>query len=319
MTIRMTTVLGAFLALLLVAAPVSAQTPADPNAPPVPAQPPADPNAPQAPAQPSADPNAPPAASVAQTAPETSDPDVRVDPLQPDFVISALPTTLRMPKHKLAFMVTHRFNRPLGLGDFGDLISNFFGLDNGAQIGLQLRYGLLPGTQVGVYRTSDRTIEIFGQHSVWQEKPDGRPLSIDVIATLEGTNNMQDKLSSAVGLLFSKRLEKFAMVYAEPIYIFNTNPLEPESQSDNNTMIIGLGGRVRIRPSAYVVAEVTPRVAGYDPGVNLVSFGIEGRVGGHTFQLNFGNGFGTTLGQMALGAANYDNWFLGFNISRKFF
>jgi len=306
MTIRMTTVLGVFLALLLVAAPVSAQTPADPNSPPVSAQPPADPNA-------------PPATPPAQTAPETSDPDVRFDPLQPDFVIAALPTTLRMPKHKLAFMVTHRFNRPLGLGDFGDLLANFFGLDNGAQIGLQLRYGLLPGTQIGVYRTSDRTIEIFGQHSVWQEKPDGRPLGIDVIATLEGTNNMQDKLSSAVGLLFSKKLGKFASVYGEPIYIFNTNPLKPESQSDNDTLIFGLGGRLRLRPNVYVVGEVTPRLTGYEPGVNLVSFGIEGRAGGHMFQLNFGNGFGTTLGQIALGAPNYDNWFLGFNISRKFF
>jgi uncharacterized beta barrel domain-containing protein DUF5777 len=306
MMIRMTTVLGACLALVLAAAPVSAQTPTDPNAPPVTAQPPADPSAPAA-------------APAAQTAAATSDPDTRIDVLQPDFVIAALPTTLRMPKHKLAFMVTHRFNRPLGLGDFGDLLANFFGFDNGAQIGLELRYGLLPGTQIGVYRTSDRTIEIFGQQSVWQEKPDGRPLSIDIIATLEGQNNMQDKKSSAVGLLFSKKLAKYAAVYAEPIYIFNTNPLEPESQSDNNTMILGLGGRLRLRPSLYVVGEVTPRLTGYEPGVNLVSFGVEARAGGHQFQINFGNGFGTTLGQLALGASNYDNWYIGFNISRKFF
>ena len=85
-----------------------------------------------------------------------SDPDVRVDPLQPDFNLAALPTTLRMPEHKLAFRVTHRFTRSLGRGDFGDLLNDFFGFDSGAQIGLELRYGLLPGTQIGIHRTSDR-------------------------------------------------------------------------------------------------------------------------------------------------------------------
>ena len=69
----------------------------------------------------------------------------------------------------------------------------------------------------------------------------------------------------------------------------------------------------------YVVGEVTPRVAGYRPGVDQASFGIESRVGGHTFQINFSNGFGTTLGQLARGGINNSSWFIGFNISRKFF
>src|SRR3954462_12683681 len=123
--------------------------------------------------------------------PEQTDPDVRVDALQPDFNLAALPTTLRMPSHKLAFRVTHRFTRPLGRGDFGDLANDFFGFDSGAQIGLEFRYGLLPGTQIGVHRTSDRTIEIFGQHNFWQQKPDGHPLSLDAIAAVEGANNFR--------------------------------------------------------------------------------------------------------------------------------
>jgi hypothetical protein len=50
-----------------------------------------------------------------------------------------------------------------------------------------------------------------------------------------------------------------------------------------------------------------------------VSFGIEKRAGGHLFQLNFSNGFGTTFGQVARGGFTYDDWYLGFNIARKFF
>ena len=88
---------------------------------------------------------------------------------------------------------------------------------------------------------------------------------------------------------------------------------------DNNTTMIGLGARVRIRPTTYLVGEVTPRLTGYKPGVDQGSFGIEGRAGGHTFQINFSNGFGTTLGQLAGGGVGSNSWFIGINISRKFF
>ena len=65
--------------------------------------------------------------------------------------------------------------------------------------------------------------------------------------------------------------------------------------------------------------EIAPRAAGYKPGVNHASFAIEKRAGGHLFQLNFSNAIGTTMGQIARGGANNDDWYMGFNISRKFF
>jgi hypothetical protein len=68
----------------------------------------------------------------------------------------------------------------------------------------------------------------------------------------------------------------------------------------------------------YVVAEASPRL-GHDPDSFQVSFGLEKRAGGHSFQLNFSNGFGTTLAQLARGGIDHETWFLGFNISRKFF
>ena len=61
------------------------------------------------------------------------------------------------------------------------------------------------------------------------------------------------------------------------------------------------------------------RGSGYDPGRAPGTFGIEKRAGGHTFQLNFSNGFGTTMGQIARGGTSSDDWYLGFNISRKFY
>jgi Membrane bound beta barrel domain (DUF5777) len=250
--------------------------------------------------------------------PDRSDPDVRVDALQPDFNLVALPTTLRMPAHKWAFRVTHRFTRPLGQGDLGDLVSDFFGFDSAAQIGLELRYGLASGTQLGVHRTSDRTTQIFGQHNFLSERK-GNAAGLDLIATLEGRNNLKEQYQSALGLALSKDLAHRLAVYAEPLLVLNTNP-SANAGSDNNTLMIGLGTRVRVRPSMYLTAEITPRLSGFDPGAEQVSFGLEGRAGGHLFQLNISNGFGTTYGQLAAnGAFNNDNWFIGFNIARKFF
>jgi len=247
--------------------------------------------------------------------PDQSDPDARVDALQPDFNLAALPTTLRMPVHKLAFRVTHRFTRSLGQGDFGDLVSDLFGFDSGAQIGLELRYGLMRGTQVGVHRTSDRTIQIFGQHSFWTER-DGKAIGLDGIATLEGGNNLQEHHKSTLGAIVSRNVARYAALYAEPMFVINSSPFET---GDQNTLMLGLGTRLRVRPSLYLVGEITPRLAGFDLGAQQMSFGVEGRAGGHLFQLNFSNGFGTTLGQLANGAISYDNWYIGFNIARKFF
>ena len=262
---------------------------------------------------------APATVSAQATTPaqDQSDPDARVDALQPEFALAALPTTLRMPVHKLSFRVTHRFTRALGDGDFGDLASDFFGFDSGAQIGLELRYGLMPGTQIGVHRTSDRTTQIFGQHNFLNER-DGNAVGLDAIATVEGGNNLHGRYQSALGGVVSRNVGKLAALYAEPMWVINSNPAA-NAGSDNNTLMVGLGTRVRIRPSTYLVAEITPRLAGYDPGVSQVSFGLEARAGGHSFQLNISNGFGTTLGQIAGGTSSYDRWYIGFNIARKFF
>lgn len=237
---------------------------------------------------------------------------------QPDFNLAALPTSLRVPLYKSAFRVTHRFARPLGDGDFGDLLSDFFGFDSGAQIGLEYRFGLIRGGQIGVHRTSNRTIEFFSQYDVLLQR-NGAPVGVTALATIEGTNNFRDKYSPALGVIISRELGQHGALYAEPIWVNNTNELPSELVDDNDTFLVGLGARARLLTTVYVFVEASPRVAGYDPGVTQISFGVEKRAGGHLFQLNFSNGIGTTLAQVARGGSNNDDWYIGFNISRKFF
>jgi hypothetical protein len=241
-----------------------------------------------------------------------------LNPAQPDFTLVALPTALRLPLFKSAFRVTHRFTRPLGEGDFGDLAADLFGIDSGAVIGLEYRFGILPGGQIGIHRTNNRTIELFTQYEVLGQGR-GLPIGITAFGSIDGTNNFQDSYSPALGVIVSCVLGEFASLYLEPIWVNNTNQLPKEVSDHNNTTMIGVGARVRIRPTVYVVYETAARTAGYRPGVSHQSFAIEKRVGGHTFQLNFSNAFGTTMGQIARGGGSNDDWYLGFNISRKFF
>lgn len=260
-------------------------------------------------------PPAPAGAPSSPAQPERSDPDALVDALEPDFNLAALPTTLRMPAGKWAFRVTHRFTRNLGLGDFGDAASNLFGLDGGSQVGMELRFGLRRGTQIGIHRTSDRSIQLFGQQSILNER-DGGAFGLDAIATLEGEDNLSERYKSTLGVAASKRVGRIAALYTEPLIVLNANS---SGVGDEHTVMLGLGGRFRVRPATYLLAEYTPRLAGYQPFADQITFGIESRAGGHLFQINVGNGFGTTFGQLAAGGIEYDQWFLGFNLSRKFF
>jgi hypothetical protein len=262
-----------------------------------------------------------PALALAQE----DDPDRDLQPSQPDFTIINLPTTLRVPRHKGVFRLTHRFARPLGQGDFGDLLSDFFGLDNGAQIGLEYRFGIIRGTQIGIYRTSNRTIQFFAQHSTFQQSDNGL-FDLDVVATIEGTENFgastpdgsSTSYSPALGVVLSREMGSHGALYFEPIWVNNSNPLPSELADDNDTFLLGLGTRIRIRPTVYLVGEIIPRI-GHDPDVTYASFGVEKRAGGHVFQFNFSNGIGTTMAQLARGGTDTDDWYIGFNITRKFF
>jgi len=263
-----------------------------------------------------------PALAQTQTPPpaagaQEDDPDLDPNKAQPDFGVATLATNLRLPRHKMVFRMTHRFGRPLGQGDFSDLLADFFGFDSSALIGLELRYGLIRGGQVGIYRTSDRTIQFFGQYELASQK--SFPVGISTLVTAEGTDNFSDSYSPAVAGVVSRELGDRGALYLQPAWINNTNPNPAELVDDNSTTVLGLGTRVRIRKSTYLVLEASPRVGGYAPNVTLISFGIEQQAGGHMFQLNFSNGVGTTMANVARGGSSYDDWYIGFNLSRKFY
>lgn len=251
--------------------------------------------------------------AAAATAPDA---DLQVNPAEPDFTLSALPTTLRMPSRKFAFRLTHRFSRPIASGSVGEFFADLFGFDSSARVGLELRYGVRPGTEVTFHRTNDRAIQFLGQHELLRQQA-GRPLTIDALAAVEGADNFSEDFSGTVGAVVSHQFTGRGAVYVQPLFVSHTNP---EADGDQHTMLLGLGARFRLGQSrTYLVAEAAPQVAGYNDGIDHVSFGIERRAGGHVFQFTVTNALGTTMRQVARGGPNEDDWFIGFNLTRRFY
>ena len=250
---------------------------------------------------------------------ETPDPDRAVDPGQPDFTLSALPTTMRLPKNTFGFRLTHRFTRPIDEGTVGDFFRDLFGFDAAARIGLELRYGVLPGTQVAIFRTNDRAIQLTAQHSVLQQTAD-RWIGLDAFVGVDGADNFTEDYATSLGAIVSHVFAKKAAIYAHPYYVWNVAEGPAVEGSPDWSMTLGLGIRYRLGESkVYLVAEAAPQLGGLKDGVDHVTFGVERRAGAHMFQFTVSNNLGTSMRQVARGGANSGDWYVGFNLTRRFY
>ena len=239
-----------------------------------------------------------------------------------DPVVITLSTPAAMPAHSVAFRLTHRFFTPIDKGSFSDQLSGLFGLDGGAQIGLELRYGLTASTQLAVYRTSDRTIAFLARQELLRQR--GQTPSAAIVASVEGLDNFSQEYSPRIGVALARTFAKRFTLYAEPAWIGNTSLGPLPSQDSRSTLVLGLGGRLRLAGLSSLVAEWTPRLAGYKGQLDgatrdQLSFGIATDVGGHSFQLNISNNVGTTPAQVARGQQGLKGWYLGFNLVRRFY
>jgi hypothetical protein len=255
-------------------------------------------------------------------------------PAEVELNLINLPTTRSLDRHQSYFRLTHRFARDLRRGSFGSLAEDLFSLDNGAIIGLEYRFGLTDNLQAGVHRSIlSRTIEVFGRYDGWRQS-DTLPVSLSLVGAVEGLDNMTDHHQPTIAATISRAFGSRLVLYTTPAFVWNTAAAdflaghdehdhdhvgEPEVvvSAEENTLLLGLGGRLRLRPSVFVTGELTPRLAGYGPGARTWGVALEKKTGGHTLQINFTNSFGTTFGQLARLGSEHDVY-LGFNVTRLF-
>jgi hypothetical protein len=270
------------------------------------------------------DPGPPQAAAQAPDAgaPQSASPPSAAPRDETELNVIALPTTQSMRRFGSHFRITHRFTRELGRGNFGDLASDLFGLDEGAVIGLDYRFAPTSNIQVAAYRTVfNQTVQFSSR---WDALRQGEhlPIAISALVSVEGTQNFREDHSPALGVVVSRTYGRRFAFYASPTFVWNsvTPMLGTETQlvtDDDNTSYIGLAARVMLPKTTYIAGEFTPRLSGFMPNRSTWGVAIEKHTRGHLFQLNFTNGFGTTYGQLARGGAG-SNVYLGFNIARKF-
>ena len=254
-------------------------------------------------------------AAQSTTAAPAYDPEKRPVPYEPDFRLVNLPTALRLPVHSANFALTHRFGGNLRNGTFLDQLGDLFGLDRGANIGIEYRYAVMRHVQAVIFRTNvDKTIQFQGRFDPIRQS-DSMPVSISGVVSVEGSNNFRQRREPAVGAVISRSVGSRLAAYIEPFWVHDT---AAEAGLDMDTSFLGIGGTFRIRNQIYVVGEISPRLGGYAPGDALFAFAIEKRVGGHVFQLNFTNAPATTFAQIARGGFP-GSLSMRFNLSRKFF
>ena len=265
---------------------------------------------------------------VAATAPAVfaQDDDSAIDAAHPDVTVLSLPTTLPLPPGGFLFRVTHRFTRPLGQGDFGDKAADLFGLDSSSTVGMELRVGIARGLQAGVYRLSDRTIDLFAQQTLLRQG--GAPVGLAVKASVEGQDNFGENHAPQAALVLSRTLGERGALYLVPAWTGNANAFADVPGESDSNVTLGFGVRYGFSDAYYVAAEVVPVLSGYkglranSGGTSAphISIGLERHAGGHVFQLNASNSTGTTPAGVARGQdAQVDDWYIGFNLSRKFY
>ena len=262
------------------------------------------------------------------------------DPPQPvtlrspeiDLNIVNLPTTLSLKRHRSYFRLTHRFARDLGRGTFGSLVEDLFSLDNGAVIGFEYRFAVTGNLHAGAHRSMlSKTIHTFARYDALRQR-EGLPFGLSVGAGVEGLNNLQDDHQPSVSATLSHTRRDVLALYVTPAFVNGTKTADfladdhghdhevgevDEHAHHDETVFVGIGARLRFRPTAYIAAEFTPRVYGYDPSEHVWAVAVEKYTRGHTLQICFTNSFGTTPGQLSRGG-NRDQVYLGFNITRKF-
>ncbi len=190
-----------------------------------------------------------------------------------------LPTTQSLGRHKSYTRITHRFARDLGLGDFSDLAADLFSLDNGAVIGLEYRFGITNNLHAGLHRnTQNKTLQAFGR---WDALRQGHlPFGASVFASIEGLDNLQDGHQPAVGGVVSFTRGRAIALYLSPTFVDGTReageltgighehdhfaladvPIDAHEGEDHSghdgTFFLGIGGRVRMLQSVFLVGEI---------------------------------------------------------------
>ena len=239
-----------------------------------------------------------------------------------------LPSPKGLPKGSLIFTVQHRFLGPIA--DSGP--GNAFGLDDGANINLELLYAATGRLSLGVSRArfalggsgyAPGIITYTGAYTIHDVEKSFWKLG--ALAGIEGQQNFRQQYSPFLQLSGSfdyKRLRTFIV----PTMVFNSRDdknletlravaIHPE---DDNTFSLGVGMDLALLSRLSLAAEYVPQLAGFGGFGRkrpTVAAGVNLQTWRHVFTVMVSRSRDFTPARYAVNADG--DWALGFNIYRR--
>jgi hypothetical protein len=233
-----------------------------------------------------------------------------------------LPTTTTPGRGEFLFRISHRFQPPVSSG-----WDSFFGFDGPAFILFGFGYGITDSLTACLGRS--KLYQEWELSVDWSLLEQGRTTPLPFSATLHlgGSLVSQDepqgaewsgrfRLNALLSLAHQFN-DRFSFLLV-PAFSSNTNFWEPSSEG---TFALGIGGRFMVLNDLSLIAEWTPRLAGYKDYYSGWGFGVEKKIGGHVFQFFVTDSLGLTAsqylpgGDLRLGDGDFR---FGFNIFRTF-
>lgn len=231
----------------------------------------------------------------------------------------------------LDFRILHRFGR------VSDGEQNFFGIDN-ATTRIGLDYGVTRWLMVGIgHNTFRKANDGFMKVRLLPQQTNGIPVTITYFGGVSVDGGEEPKLPNGWEYYFTNRMafthqlliarkfsNRLSLQLMPSLVHFN---LVDSAKFDNNTISIGIGGRIKVSRRVAITGEYHYRITNSDityagsKTYNSLSLGADIETGGHVFQLFFTNSSGIT--EPAMMNQTTDTWskgqlHFGFNISRVF-
>ncbi|HKG23199.1 MAG TPA: DUF5777 family beta-barrel protein [Blastocatellia bacterium] len=242
-----------------------------------------------------------------------------------------------------------------------DEAEELFGLDGFSVSSFGLSYGITDRLYAVAYRSPVcqpglcKTIEVgLGYHLL--DEVGHFPIALSAYASIEGDDNFTENFTYNIQAMIARSVTGYVNLFFSPAVHINSNgqgrfnprsedffppsPVADRFHLGAHTGSFGLGVSTRIRPTTSLIFEYTPRVGFkqgrvtplFSPDFSEVTgfenkseaeigFGIEKRIGRHSFALTFSNTQGTTTSRynssnLALPPSRFT---IGFNLFRRLY
>ena len=240
--------------------------------------------------------------------------------------ILAMPTARAVRKGSLVFILDHRAKSPIhSQGEpWRKTFFDFGGLDSGLTVGLSLRYGILQGLDVGIYRVGQQpgartdTYEFDARYQPLRQEEVGLDLAVRAGATWFAQYNAPDASGVLGQILLDRVFVNRLLVGGGLLYHSSSTNSAKFSDSTKYSMAATAFAEVRLSGAVALSAEIVPAFAGYHSKYPSYSAGVKYLTSRHTFAFAVGNTtYLTSDGYITNSPNGLRDTSIGFNITRE--